>query len=75
MLQVTGGQVYMVHKDGISEVERDEYYPIWHLYHNYITPKVIGSFDGCTEGFHINENLMYSFMTSGIVLVMIIRIN
>ena len=65
LIDVTGYRgtgLHVVHKDGISEVERDEYYPIWHLYHNYITSKVIGSFDSCTEGFHINENLMYSFL-------------
>jgi len=65
LIDVTGYRgtgLHVVHKNGISEVERDEYYPIWHLYHNYITPKVIGSFDDCTEGFHINENLMYSFL-------------
>lgn len=47
----------VLHKDGFSFVNRDEYYPIWQLHKEYITPNVIDSFYDSTEGFKINSNL------------------
>ena len=56
-----GTGLYVIHREGIVPVNRDEYYPIWNIFKDYITPKVIKSYYNCTEGFIINDNLMFSF--------------
>ena len=56
-----GTGLYVIHREGIVPVNTNEYYPIWNIFKEYITPKVIKSYDDCTEGFIINDNLMFSF--------------
>ena len=46
-------------KNGTSKW--NEYYPIWNIFKEYITPKVIKSYYNCTEGFQYKYNLMFSF--------------
>ena len=47
LIDITGYRgtgLYVLHKNGFSPVNRFEYYPVWQLHLNYITPKVINSF-------------------------------
>ena len=56
-----GTGLYVIYREGIVPVNTEEYYPIWNIFKDYITPKVIKSYYSCTEGFIINDNLMFSF--------------
>lgn len=56
-----GTGLYVIHNKGIVPVNREEYYPIWNIFKNYITPKVIKSYYNFTDGFIVNDNLMFSF--------------
>ena len=60
LIDITGYRgtgLYVLHKNGFSPVNRFEYYPVWQLHLNYITPKVINSFYDSTEGFKINDSI------------------
>ena len=53
--------LYVVHSNGITAVDIDEYYPIWNIYEDFITPSVIKSFFNYNNGYRINSNIFYSF--------------
>ena len=52
-----GTGLYVLHKNGFSSVHTDNYYPIWQLHKNYITPHVIDSFYDNVDVFKINDYL------------------
>tara|TARA_B110000879_G_scaffold212854_1_gene311394 strand:- start:2700 stop:3536 length:837 start_codon:yes stop_codon:yes gene_type:complete len=57
-----GTGLYVIHSKGITNVNCENYYPIWDIYKDFITPKVIKSFHNCVDGFIVNSNIMFSFI-------------